>query len=57
MMHITRRQFVKGSLAAGLGLVYAGPSSRVLGANDQIRVAVVGINGRGGSPHQRVRRA
>jgi predicted dehydrogenase len=49
MMHITRRQFVKGSVAAGLGLLYAGPSSRVLGANNDIRVAVVGINGRGGS--------
>jgi predicted dehydrogenase len=47
MMHITRRQFVKGSLAAGLGLVYAGPTARVLGANGDIRVAVVGINGRG----------
>jgi predicted dehydrogenase len=49
MMHLTRRQFVKGSVAAGLGLVYAGPSARVLGANNDIRVAVVGINGRGGS--------
>jgi predicted dehydrogenase len=48
-MHLTRRQFVKGSVAAGLGLVYAGPSARVLGANNDIRVAVVGINGRGGS--------
>jgi predicted dehydrogenase len=46
---MTRRQFVKGSVAAGLGLVYAGPTARVLGANGDIRVAVVGINGRGGS--------
>ncbi len=59
MTHITRRQFVRGSVAAGLGVALAGcheskrtvvsPSSRVLGANDEIRVAVVGINGRGGS--------
>jgi predicted dehydrogenase len=49
MRHITRRQFVKGSLAAGLGMTLAGPMSRVRGANDEVRVAVVGINGRGGS--------
>ena len=49
MTHITRRQFVKGSVAAGLGMAYGRPVSRVLGANDEIRVAVVGINGRGGS--------
>ena len=48
MTHITRRQFV-GSMAAGLGMTLVTPMSRVLGANDQIRVAVVGINGRGGS--------
>lgn len=49
MAHITRRQFVKGSVAAGLGMAMAGPVSRVRGANDEIRVAVVGINGRGGA--------
>jgi len=49
MSRITRRQFVKGSMAAGLGMVMAGPLSRVRGANDEIRVGVVGINGRGGS--------
>jgi predicted dehydrogenase len=48
MTHITRRQFV-GSVAAGLGMTLITPVSRVLGANDDIRVAVVGINGRGGS--------
>ncbi|MCX5646221.1 MAG: Gfo/Idh/MocA family oxidoreductase [Phycisphaerae bacterium] len=47
MTHITRRQFVKGSVAAGLGMALATPMSRVLGANNDIRVAVVGINGRG----------
>ncbi len=49
MTHITRRQFVKGSLAAGLGVTLVGPASQVRGASDDIRVAVVGINGRGGS--------
>jgi predicted dehydrogenase len=46
---MTRREFVKGSLAAGLGLAFAAPGARVLGANGDIRIAVVGINGRGGS--------
>ena len=49
MRPISRRSFMKGSLAAGVGLTLAGPFSRVRGANDDIRVAVVGINGRGGS--------
>ena len=49
MKRVTRRDFVKGSLTTGIGLALAGPGMRVLGANDDIRVAVVGINGRGGS--------
>jgi predicted dehydrogenase len=40
---------MKSSLAASAGLTLASPFSRVRGANDDIRVAVVGINGRGGS--------
>jgi predicted dehydrogenase len=58
MTHITRRQFVEGSVAAGLGMALGGchepegravsPKSQVRGANEDIRVAVVGINGRGG---------
>jgi predicted dehydrogenase len=36
-------------MAAGIGLTMASPFSRVRGANNDIRVAVVGINGRGGS--------
>jgi predicted dehydrogenase len=47
MSNITRRQFVKGSVAAGLGMAMIAPMSRVRGANEEIRVAVVGINGRG----------
>ncbi len=49
MRHITRRGFMKGSLAAGLGMALTSPASRVRGANDEIRAAVIGINGRGGS--------
>ena len=47
MSSITRRQFVKGTVAAGLGMTMIAPTSRVRGANDEIRVAVIGINGRG----------
>ncbi|UCC98577.1 MAG: Gfo/Idh/MocA family oxidoreductase [Phycisphaerales bacterium] len=49
MKHLTRRAFMKSSIAAGVGLTMAAPFSRVRGANDAVRVAVVGINGRGGS--------
>ncbi len=45
-----RRNFLAACAGAG-GLVIAGTraSGRVLGANDRVRVAVVGLNGRGGS--------
>jgi len=46
MGRITRRQFMAGSLAAG-AWVLAAPCSRVLGANGDIRVGVVGFNGQG----------
>ncbi len=45
MLHTTRRNLLKGSLAAGLTL--ATPFSRVHGANDDIRVAVVGLGNQG----------
>jgi len=48
-MKFTRRDFMKSSIAASAGLAMASPFSRARGANDDIRVAVVGINGRGGS--------
>jgi predicted dehydrogenase len=48
MSNVTRRDFIKSSVAAGVGLALAAPHSRVLGANDQIRVAVVGVGGQGG---------
>jgi predicted dehydrogenase len=45
MKSITRRNVIKGSLAAGLSLSL--PLARVRGANDDIRVAVVGIRNQG----------
>jgi len=45
MKRVTRRDFVKGSVAAGVALAL--PFSRVRGANEDIRVAVVGFNGQG----------
>ena len=45
MRRITRRGFIKGSVVAGVSLAL--PYSRVRGANDDIRVAVVGFNGHG----------
>ncbi|HUU16157.1 MAG TPA: Gfo/Idh/MocA family oxidoreductase [Sedimentisphaerales bacterium] len=47
MNSITRRDFVKSSMTAGV--VMALPFSRVRGANDEIRVGVVGIRGQGSS--------
>ena len=46
----SRRGFVKGSLGAGF-LLIAGTkaSGNFFGANDRVRVAIAGLNGRGGS--------
>ena len=52
MSRITRRQFMAGTLAAGAWAL-AAPYSRALGANDDIRVAVIGFNGQGGGHIQR----
>jgi len=45
----TRREFVESVLAGAATLAVAGPlaSSRVLGANDRIRVGLIGAGGRG----------
>lgn len=43
----SRRSFVRG--AVGFGAALALPNSRVLGANGDLRVGVVGVNGRGGA--------
>lgn len=48
---ISRRRFMNGTLAAGVGAGFAisgtKSSGRVVGANETIRVAVAGLNGRG----------
>jgi len=43
----TRRTFLK--YGSGFGVALAWPNSRVIGANDDIRVGVVGVKGRGQS--------
>jgi len=43
---IQRRQFIKqATTAAAIGLVY--PSARVLGANDRVRLGIIGPGARG----------
>lgn len=52
MNKITRRRFLQSTTTgalAGLGVLGAKPFGRVLGANDEIQTAVIGIHGRGGS--------
>jgi predicted dehydrogenase len=44
---LSRRRFLKHSVAAGASFSMVNPSGRVLGASDEIRVAVVGLRGRG----------
>lgn len=44
---LDRRKILK--YGAGFGLALAWPNSRVLGANDDIRVGIIGVNGRGKS--------
>jgi len=48
MSKLSRRDFMKGSIAVGAGLAMAAPASRVLGANDDIRIAVIGVGSQGG---------
>ncbi len=51
MSGMTRRRFLKTTLASAATITLAGTKStgRILGANDRIRIAVAGLNGRGGS--------
>jgi len=51
-MATTRRTFLKRSLAATCaGAAPLAASARVLGANDEIRVGIVGLGGRGANSH------
>ena len=51
-MSITRRTFLRNSVVASAVVgVPLGVASRVLGANDEIRVGVVGLGGRGTGAH------
>ncbi len=49
----SRRNFLATSSAAGASLLLMGTraSGQVKGANDRVRIAVVGVNGRGGDAH------
>ena len=51
MPNLTRRQFLGTGLAAAgtVALSHTKSSGRILGANDTVRVAVAGLNGRGSS--------
>jgi predicted dehydrogenase len=49
MSRITRRRFLSTTAAASAGMILASSSRRVLGANEDIRVAIVGTGGRGGN--------
>ncbi len=51
MSRMNRRRFVQTSLAFGAGIALGGTKSsgNILGANERIRVAVAGLNGRGRS--------
>jgi len=47
MSQITRRRFLSGSAAVGAAAILSSTNLRALGANDDVRVAIVGVGGRG----------
>ena len=47
MSRITRRRFLSGSAAVGAAAILANVRTRALGANDDVRLAIVGVGGRG----------
>jgi len=53
MSSFTRRDLLKTSMAVSAGLAMLKPTSRVLGANDEIRLATIGV-GAQGSYHMQV---
>ncbi len=52
MENLTRRSFMKTAAAAGAAMAAYGPATGVLGANEQLRIAVIGVGGQG-SGHMR----
>ncbi len=46
---IERRQFIAGAAGVGLSVLSARSAQRVLGANDRIRLGIIGSGGRGRS--------
>ncbi len=49
MHKMTRRGFLGSAVAATFTIAGTKSSGKVLGANDTVRIAVAGLNGRGGS--------
>ena len=51
MTELSRRRFVQSAAPASASMDLAGTqaSGKVIGANDRLRIAVVGLNGRGKS--------
>ena len=51
MANVSRRKFLKNTTAAGASVLLTGTraSGKILGANDRLRIAVAGLNGRGQS--------
>ncbi|MFQ5732160.1 MAG: Gfo/Idh/MocA family protein [Planctomycetaceae bacterium] len=51
MSSITRRRFLQSSAAVGASFAIGGTKSsgNILGANERVRIAVAGLNGRGGA--------
>ena len=51
MPRTTRRRFLQASSAIGASFFIGGTKSsgNIIGANDRLRIAVIGLNGRGGS--------
>ena len=47
MSSFTRRDLLRTSMAVSAGLALLKPTSRVLGANDEIRLATIGVGGQG----------
>jgi predicted dehydrogenase len=48
MSELTRRDFIRTSMAVSAGLAVAAPTARVRGANDDIRLGIIGVGSQGG---------